>query len=60
MLKTLKNKKRKRSDSLVMLSVKSLEVEPVAGVLQELSIRVNKGVFPFSEATVDDIWAIPH
>ena len=30
-----------------MLSVKSLEVEPVARVLQELSIRVNKGVCPF-------------
>ena len=30
-----------------MLSVKYLEVEPVAGVLQEFSIRVNKGVCPF-------------
>ena len=30
-----------------MLSTKSLEVELVAGVLQELSIRVNKGVCPF-------------
>ena len=58
--KMLKNKKRKRCDSLVMLSIKSLEVEPVTGVLQELSIKVNKGVFPFSEAMVDDVWAIPH
>ena len=58
--KTLKNKKGKPSDSLVMLSVKSLEVDPITGVLQELSIRVNKGVCPFFEAMVDDVWAIPH
>ena len=56
----LKNKKGKSSGSLVMLSVESLEVEPIVGILQELSIRVNKGVCPFSEATVDDVWAIPH
>ena len=30
-----------------MLSIKYLEVELIAGVLQELSIRVNKGVCPF-------------
>ena len=35
-----------------MLSIKSLEVEPIAGVLQELSIRVNKGVCPFDIAEV--------
>ena len=34
--------------------------EPIAGVLQELSIKVNEGVFPFSEEMVDDLWAIPH
>ena len=35
-----------------MLSIKSLEVEPIAGVLQEFSIRVNKGVCPFDIAKV--------
>ena len=60
MVKTLQNKKVKQSDSLVMLSIKNIEVEPITAVLQELSIRVNKGVFPFSEAMVDDVWAIPH
>ena len=45
---------------MVMLRVKCLEVEPIAGVLQELFIRFNEGVFPFSEAMVDDLWAIPH
>ena len=43
-----------------MLSIKFLEVEPVAGILQYFSVRVNKGVCPFSEAMVDDVWAIPH
>ena len=42
------------------LSVKSLKVEPIAGILQELSIRVHKGVCPFFEEMVDDIWAILH
>ena len=45
---------------MVMLSIKYLEVDPVARVLQELSIRVNKGVCPFSKAMVDDIWVVPH
>ena len=58
--KNVVKKNGKSSDSLVMLSTKSLEVEPIMGVLQELSIRVNKGVYPFSKATVDDVWAIPH
>ena len=31
-----------------MLSINFLEVEPIMGVLQELSIRVNKGVCPFN------------
>ena len=43
-----------------MLSVKYLEVEPIARILQELYVRVNKGVCPFSKATVDDVRAIPH
>ena len=43
-----------------MLSAKFLKVEPIVGVLQELSIRVNEGVCPFSEAMVDNVWAIPH
>ena len=47
-----KNKKRKRIDSLVMSSVKSLEVEPVAGILQELSIRVNEEVCPLAKTKV--------
>ena len=29
-----------------MLSIKSLKVDPIAGVLQEFSIRVNMGVPP--------------
>ena len=48
----LKNKKRKGSDSLVMLSVEYLKVELIAGVLQELSIRVNKEVCPLAEMKV--------
>ena len=48
----MKSKKRKRSNSLVMLSIKSLKVEPIVGVLQELSIRLNKGVCPFAETKV--------
>ena len=43
-----------------MLSVKFLEVEPIAGVLQELSIIVDEGVCPFTKAMVDDVRAIPH
>ena len=35
-----------------MLSVKFLEVEPIAGVLQELSIRVNEGVCPIEVVEV--------
>ena len=60
MVKMLQNKKGKPSESLVMLSIESLEVEPITGVLQELSIRGNKGVCPFSKTTMDDIWALPH
>ena len=33
--------------SAITLSVKFLEVEPIAGVLQELSIRVDESVCPF-------------
>ena len=58
--KMLQNKKGKRSDSLVMLRVNSLEVELITAVLQEFYIRVNKDVCPFSEAMVDDVWDIPH
>ena len=61
MVKMLKNKKREQSDSLVMLSIKYLEVEPIVGVLQELSIRVNEGVCIFSKTNVigrdDEIWS---
>ena len=60
MVKTLQNKKGKQSNSLVMLSIKYLEVEPIMGILQELSIRVNKGGCPFSEEMLDDIWDVPH
>ena len=35
-----------------MLSIKYLEVEPVAGVLQELSIRVNEEVCPLAKTKV--------
>ena len=59
MEKTLKTKKIKSRDSLVMLSVKPPDVAPVVGI-QELSIRVDKGVSPFFKEMVDDVWAIPH
>ena len=35
-----------------MLSVEFLEVEPIAGVLHELSIRVDEGVYPLAETKV--------
>ena len=37
---------------MVMLSIKSLKVDPIVGILQEFSIPVNKGVFPFSPSMV--------
>ena len=50
--KTLKNKKGKSSDSLVMLSVESLEVELIMGILQDFSIRFNEEVCPLAETKV--------
>ena len=35
-----------------MLSIKYIEVEPVVGVLQELSIRVNEEVCPLAKTKV--------
>ena len=35
-----------------MLSVKFIEVEPIAGVLQELSISFNEDVCPFAKTKV--------
>ena len=45
---------------VIMLGIKSLEVDPVAGILQKLSIRVNKNVCPLAKAVVNGIWVIPH
>ena len=35
-----------------MLSIKFPEIEPIAGVLQELSIRFNEEVCPLAETKV--------
>ena len=37
---------------MVRLSVKFIEVEPIAGVLQEFSIRVNEEVCPLAKMKV--------
>ena len=40
--------------------VKPLEVETIAGILQEVTVRVSKEIFPLAETSMDDIRAIPH
>ena len=37
---------------MVMLCIQLLEVEPIVGVLQELSIRVSKSICPFEVVEV--------
>ena len=43
-----------------MLCIKSLEVETISGVLQELSIMVSTNVYPLYEEVENDVWTIPH
>ena len=45
---------------VVSSGVEYLEVEPIAGILQEAAIRVGKNTCPLFEAVVDDIWAVIH
>ena len=45
---------------MVDLGIKYLKVEPIAGILQEVTIRVSKEVLPLIEESMDDIRAIPH
>ena len=40
--------------------IEPLEVEPIAGILQEVNIRVSKEIFSLSETSMDDIRSIPH
>ena len=42
------------------LGIEPLEVEPIAGILQEVTVRVSKEVCSLIEAWMDDIWAIAH
>ena len=60
MVRRKKKKLHYKGLIVVISGIESLEVEPITGVLQELSIKVNKGVCPSYEAMVDDVWAIPH
>ena len=40
--------------------IESLEVEPIAGIVQEAVVRFSKEVCPLAEASMDDIRSIPH
>ena len=42
------------------LVIEPLEVEPIAEILQEVAIKVSEDICPLVEASMDDIWAIPH
>ena len=44
----------------VILGIKPLEVDPIMGILQEVVTRVRKDVCPLVDASMEDIWAIPH
>ena len=43
-----------------MLGIKSIGVEPIAGIIQEFSIKVSKNVCPLIEAVVNDVWFVSH
>ena len=45
---------------MVELGIESLEVEPIVGILQEVTIKVRKEICPLDEASMDDIRVIPH
>ena len=40
--------------------IKTLEVEPITGILQEVVVIVYNDICPLVEAAMDDICAIPH
>ena len=42
------------------LGIESLEVDPIAGILQEETIEVSKDMCPLSKTSMDDIRAIQH
>ena len=44
----------------MMSSIELLEVEPIVGILQEVTIRVCEEKCPLAETSMDGIWAIPH
>ena len=45
---------------VVTSGVQPLEVDPIVGILQEVSIRVSKNICALSKVAVDDMWVIPH
>ena len=40
--------------------IEHIELEPIVGILQEVTVGVSKEVFPLFETLMDDIRAIPH
>ena len=42
------------------LGIEPLEVDPIARILQEVAVRVNKNVLSLFDALMDIIWSIPH
>ena len=45
---------------VVDLGIESLEVDPIAIILQEVIVIVSKDISPLVETWMDDIMAIPH
>ena len=45
---------------MVVLGIESLEVEPIVGILQEVTIRVSEEIFPLADTMMDYVRAIPH
>ena len=45
---------------MVIACIESLEADPIAGVLQEISIRVSNDVYPLAEVVENDVWDVPH
>ena len=63
MVKSCKTRKKNyatRVFRLVNLGIESLEVDPIARILQEAVVRVGEEVLPLAETSMDDIRAIPH
>ena len=44
----------------VTSGIEPLEVEPIARILQEVAIQVNKNICPLVEVVLGDIWTVPH